>query len=69
MARSNFGDGQSIATAKSLHTCSRNERGGHIPPKNPAQNLTYAAVPPIAALIITEALFAAACKVALDKWL
>ena len=69
MARSNFGDGQSIATAKALHTCTRNGRGGHISPENPAQNLTYAAETPIAALIITEALFAAACKVALDKWL
>ena len=34
-----------------------------------AQNQTYNVEPLIAALIITEALFAAACKVALDKWL
>ncbi len=33
------------------------------------KKLTYAASPPIAALIMTEALFAAACNVAELKWL
>ena len=42
---------------------------GTIHPKTPPEKPTYDAKPPIAALIITEALFAAACNVAELKWL
>ena len=41
---------------------------GAFHPKTPPEKLTYDADPPMAALIITEALFAAACNVAELKW-
>lgn len=69
VAKKNLRDGLSTTTAKLLHTCLINGRGGHISPKNHARNLTYLAEPLIAALILIEALFAAYCNVAVFRWL